>query len=90
MENGKDVLEKVSLKDVPGSVFGDLLTAVTRDKEEKNSDTEKSSGDQFSTMRVSELRIKLNEKGLDVDVSREAMIAALKESDDAEEDEADE
>jgi len=90
VENGKDVLEKVSLKDVPGSVFADLLTAVTRDKEEKNSDTEKSSGDQFSTMRVSELRIKLNEKGLDVDGSREAMIAALKESDKTEEDEADE
>jgi len=88
VENGKDVLEKVSLKDVPGSVFADLLTAVTRDKEEKNSDTEKSSGDQFSTMRVSELRIKLNEKGLDVDGSREAMIAALKATEEVAESDA--
>ena len=34
----------------------------------------------LSMMRVSELRVKLDEKGLDVDGSREAMIAALQES----------
>jgi hypothetical protein len=32
----------------------------------------------LNTMRVSELRRKLHEKGLDVDGSREAMIEALK------------
>ena len=36
--------------------------------------------DDLSIMRVSELRLKLDEKGLDVDGSREAMIAALQES----------
>ena len=35
---------------------------------------------QFNTMRVSELRTKLDEKGLDVDGSREAMIATIQES----------
>ena len=37
------------------------------------------SGDELHTARVSELRKKLDEKGLDVDGSREVMIAALRE-----------
>lgn len=38
-------------------------------------------GDKYSTMRVSELRRMLDEKGLDVDGPREAMIEALKSMD---------
>ena len=79
VENGKDVLEKVSLKDVPAGVFSDLLTAMTRKEIIKASNVE-STGDQLTTMRVSELRKRLDKKGLDVDGSREAMIAALQES----------
>ena len=75
VENSKDVLKKVSLKDVPGGVFADLLTAMAREKNEDATTDE----DDLSTMRVSELRKKLDEKGLDVDGSREAMIARLKE-----------
>ena len=78
VKNGQDVLEKVSLKDVPGGVFADLLPAMTREKNKATS--VESTGDKFTTMRVSELRRKLDEKGLDVDGSREAMIAALQES----------
>ena len=37
-------------------------------------------GDKYSTMRVSELRRMLDEKGLDVDGPREAMIETLKSS----------
>ena len=37
VENGQGVLEKVSLKDVPGGMFADLLTAVTRGKEKDTS-----------------------------------------------------
>jgi hypothetical protein len=77
VKNGQDVLEKVSLKDVPGGVFADLLTAMTR---EKNKASNVETGDQVTTMRVSELRRKLDEKGLDVDGSREAMISALQAS----------
>ena len=77
MENGEDVLKKVSLENVPGGVFADLLTAVTREKKKAANATVE---DDLSIMRVSELRLKLDEKGLDVDVSREAMIAALQES----------
>lgn len=63
VENGQDALEKVSLKDAPGGMFADGLKAVTR---------------YLSTIRVSELRKKLHEKGLDIDGSKEAMIVSLK------------
>jgi len=85
--NRKDVLKKVSLQNVPGSVVADLLTAVTR-KERKEDNKNKSKGEEdeedlLSTMRVSDLRMKLDEKGLEVDGSREAMISALKEADES-------
>ena len=50
----------------------DLLVATTR-----KSDVAGDDGDEFSIMRVGELRRRLHKKGLDVDGSREAMIAAL-------------
>jgi len=78
VENGQDVLEKVSLKDVPGGMFADLLTAMTRGKKKDTNTGE--DGDELSTMRVSELRKKLDEKGLDIDGSREAMIASLEDN----------
>eukprot|EP00579_Thalassiosira_antarctica_P010319 CAMPEP_0201917034 /NCGR_PEP_ID=MMETSP0903-20130614/6522_1 /ASSEMBLY_ACC=CAM_ASM_000552 /TAXON_ID=420261 /ORGANISM="Thalassiosira antarctica, Strain CCMP982" /LENGTH=387 /DNA_ID=CAMNT_0048453013 /DNA_START=14 /DNA_END=1177 /DNA_ORIENTATION=+ len=77
VENGDDVLDNVSLKDVPGGLFADLLTAVTRGKRKA---ALKGSGDYFRTMRVSDLRKQLHKKGLDIDGSREAMIAILKEN----------
>jgi hypothetical protein len=54
----------------------DLLVAFTR--KNKDGSTDENDGDRFSGLRVSELRRKLHEKGLDVDGSREAMIDALK------------
>ena len=75
VENGQDIIGKVSFDDVPGSMITDILTATTREKKKSANSGE---GD-LSTMRVSELRKKLDEKGLDVDGSREAMIARLKE-----------
>ena len=78
VENGNDILGKISFNNVPGSVVTDILTAVTREKN-KVANVE-STGSQLTTMRVSELRRKLDDKGLDVDGSREAMITALQES----------
>ncbi|KAL7547731.1 hypothetical protein ACHAWF_011019 [Thalassiosira exigua] len=77
VENDEDVLEKVSLKDMPGGMFADLLTAMARAKK-KDANAE-GDGVKLSTMRVSELRKKLDEKGLEVDGSRESMIQTLKE-----------
>eukprot|EP00571_Detonula_confervacea_P010412 CAMPEP_0172303502 /NCGR_PEP_ID=MMETSP1058-20130122/5034_1 /TAXON_ID=83371 /ORGANISM="Detonula confervacea, Strain CCMP 353" /LENGTH=400 /DNA_ID=CAMNT_0013014343 /DNA_START=117 /DNA_END=1319 /DNA_ORIENTATION=- len=77
VENGRDILGKVSFEDVPGSMMTDLLTAMTR-KTKKDDDS--SDGCDYDTMRVSALRKKLDEKGLNIDGSRETMIALLKEN----------
>ena len=77
VENGFEVVEKVSFGDFPGHLMKDLLVAVNREK--AGSNKAGGNGDEFGTMRVSDLRKRLHEKGLDVDGSRESMIAALKE-----------
>jgi len=79
VENGKDILGKVSFNDVPGSMMTDLLTAMTREKKAADRSNDNGAND-YETMRVSNLRKKLHEKGLAIDGSRETMIALLKES----------
>ena len=68
--NKTTVLEKVSLTDIPGGM-ADVLAAMAR-AEKKRGSTD------LSTMFISELRRKAHEKGLEVDGSREMLIAALK------------
>eukprot|EP00984_Skeletonema_dohrnii_P018070 scaffold8351_cov93-Skeletonema_dohrnii-CCMP3373.AAC.4 len=77
-ENSEEVTEKMSFADVPGHVMKDLLVAFSRTKKTKQD----SQGDNnnFTIMRVNELRMKLDEKGLNVDGSREAMIETLRGS----------
>eukprot|EP00984_Skeletonema_dohrnii_P002601 scaffold912_cov121-Skeletonema_dohrnii-CCMP3373.AAC.2 len=83
VENKQEVTQRVSFQDVPGDVCKDLLIAVSRhydedspgDDGEEEIDIEKT----FSKMRIRDLRHKLDEKGLDIDGSREALIANLKE-----------
>ena len=81
VENKKAVLKKVSsLEYVPESstMFTDLLAAMARGDDFDDSDDEESV-DPMDTMRVGELRRKLNKKGLDIDGSREALVSRLKE-----------
>ena len=61
------VAEKVSLKNIPGGLFADLLTAMNRKGAGKDEDG--GSGDKYSNMRISDLRKQLHGKGLDVDGS---------------------
>ena len=81
VEKSKDIIGKVSFDNVPGYIMTDLLTAVARGANrgarvyQKGDDEEEA----LNTMRVSELREMLDKKGLEVDGSREAMIAVLKE-----------
>eukprot|EP00984_Skeletonema_dohrnii_P018857 scaffold8920_cov84-Skeletonema_dohrnii-CCMP3373.AAC.3 len=85
VENKEEVTQRVSFQDVPGDVCKDLLVAVSRhydedspgDDGEEETDIEKT----FSKMRIRDLRRKLDAKGLglDIDGSREALIANLKE-----------
>ena len=77
VENGENIMDKVSSDTVHGSVVTDLLAAMARGrgKDDVISDTSN-----FNTMRVGTLRKILHEKGLYVDGSRGAMIALLKEN----------
>jgi speckle-type POZ protein len=85
VENKEEVMQRVSFQDVPGDVCKDLLAAMSRyyekdspsDDGEDETDVEKT----YSKMRIRDLRQMLDEKGLDLDIdgSREALIANLKE-----------
>ncbi len=90
VENKKTVFqqEQVSFQDVPGDVFKELLAAVARhydkdsdnDEDEYNNDeNETDAENMYIKMRIRDLRQKLHDKGLDIDGSREALIAKLKE-----------
>ena len=79
VQNGNGILGRVSFNNVPGSVVTDILTAITREKN-NSAEGEINPRNQLSIMRVSELRAKLGEMGMDVDGSREAMIALLTEN----------
>ena len=76
VENRKDIIGKVSFDDLPGTMYMDMLTAITQAQEAGKSGPD---GD-IDFMRVSELRRRLHAKGLCVDGSRKAMIALLKEN----------
>ena len=77
-ENSTEAIEKISFKDVPGHVVKDLLVVISRNGKKEASDT--AAADELTTLRVSDLRRKLAEKGLNVDGSREAMIESIKNS----------
>ncbi len=76
-ENGGEVLgNNVSFDHFPPELVRDLLVAMARSRNEDTSDND------LTTMRVSELRRRLHDRGLGVNVdgSREAMIEALQNS----------
>ena len=72
--NKGDILGKVSFSNVPGDTVSDVLAAVARGEQSGDSNST-----DYNKMRVGKLRKMLDERGLDVDGSREAMIALLKE-----------
>ena len=78
VENGQEVMAKLSFKDAPESatMFNDFMAAValgkSKDKDYDGDDTTK-----FKSMSVNALRRKLSERELNIDGTREMMIAAL-------------
>ncbi|KAL3762577.1 hypothetical protein ACHAW5_003115 [Stephanodiscus triporus] len=95
LENKGEVRKKISFKDAPGDLISDFLAALERGESKDRTDGD--SGTDLSAMRISELRCKAHEKGLNVDGSSEMLIAALKEvltedeeEEDSEEDEEEE
>ena len=79
--NKHNIIGKVSFSNVPGDTCTDILTAVARG-EQPEGGGEEDETIKYNKMRVGTLRKLLDEKGLDVDGSREAMIALLKEQSD--------
>jgi hypothetical protein len=78
MENRDEVLEKLSFTDmVPGTLVRDVLAATARG-EARNNGTNVNVDIQYNALRISELRNMAHENGLNVDGSREMLIAALK------------
>ena len=76
VEKKDEIIGKISLADLPGTMCMDMLTAISQAQRRGNN----GSGDDLDFMRVSELRKRLHAKGLCVDGSRKAMIALLKEN----------
>jgi hypothetical protein len=73
-----EVIGKISFNDAPGNLMNDFFAAFAR---EPNRPGATAIGEnEFNVMRISELRRMVHERGLDVDGSREMLIAALKES----------
>ena len=86
VDNKEEVIKHLSFQDVPGDMYKDLLAAMTRHYETESGedsdddDEDDVDGDEegeekgklvFSRLRIRDLRQKLDEKGLDVDGSRE-------------------
>ena len=74
--NKKDeVIGKISFNDAPGNLMNDLFAALAR---EPNRAVGGNGENEYNTMRIYELRQIVHKKGLEVDGSREMLIASLK------------
>jgi hypothetical protein len=82
-ENAAEILELGKLKDDAPDISHDVLAVVARKKKMDRSSIE------FSTMHISDLRREADRKGLDVDGSREMLVAAIKDDDKGNDDEND-
>jgi hypothetical protein len=77
VENKAEVIEKLSFADtVPGTLMRDLLVATVMG-EGNVGGADVNVDSQYDSLRISELRKRAHEKGLNVDGSREMLIAAL-------------
>lgn len=74
VENKGSIIGKISFDNVPGGCITDVLAAVARGEGSGKSDST-----DYNKMRVATLRKMLDERGLEVDGSRETMIALLKD-----------
>jgi hypothetical protein len=79
VENKTEVIEKLSFANAPGTLVTDVLAAMSRGERVVAGGSDVVFGDsQYNALRISELRKRVHEKGLNVDGSREMLIAALK------------
>jgi hypothetical protein len=73
LENKDVVLKNIRFDDAPGSLVSDVFAAIARAETMKDD-----SASHFHSMRISELRRMVHDKGLDVDGSREMLLLRLK------------
>ena len=76
VKNKTSVIGKMSFDNAPGHLITDVLSAMARGEQPSPEEDESA---KYVKMRVGTLRKMLDEKGLNVDGSRESMIALLKE-----------
>ena len=76
LKNRGEVLKKVTFHDAPGSLLTDFLAAMAREDKKGKTDAD-SSEDKLMAMRISDLRKKAHGMGLEVDGSREMLIATI-------------
>jgi hypothetical protein len=74
VKNKSEVINKLSFNDLPGALMRDLLVATAK---RNVGGADVNVDDQYDSLRISELRKLAHEKGLNVDGSREMLIAAL-------------
>jgi len=77
VENKGEVIEKLSFANAPGALITDVLAAVSRGERNVGGNNGDGGDSQYNAIRISELRKMAHEKGLNVDGSREMLIAAL-------------
>jgi hypothetical protein len=78
VDNKTQVIEKLSFANAPGTLVTDVLAAMSRGERNVSGNDGGGGESQYSALRISELRKRVHEKGLNVDGSREMLIAALK------------
>ena len=72
-KNRDEIIRRQIMKDAPGGLINDVLAATIRvENKEESADA-----DDFNAMSINEIRRKAQEKGLDVDGSRESLISSL-------------
>ena len=76
VDNKSEVIKKLSFNDVPGALVKDVLVATARG-EMRTRGADVNVDSQYNSLQISELRKRAHEKGLNVDGSREMLIAVL-------------
>jgi hypothetical protein len=76
VDNKTQVIEKLSFANAPGTLVTDVLAATARG-EMRSGGGDVTVDNQYNALRISELRKRAYENGLNVDGSREMLIAAL-------------
>jgi hypothetical protein len=81
IENSAEIMDKISVNDLhTPTLIRDVLAAVSRGMKKFGGRDGDGGDSRFNSMRICELRRESHEKGLNVDGSREMLIAALKET----------